>query len=216
MNEQDKRMLGLDSLQAAEHHLKVATALGGLYATSPLSQVATIMLARRTEDDADPLDALVKVLQLLLADQLPAQTEHRYDPENDTHREMRVTKAQLLGHAVHALERVVGQTYQTVPVPGGSLVNLNEAGERSAVRPEAVPGELRDHTIRFWQEQHAKMSEQHPDVDLATHPYAVDEACRWVDAAIAAGAFIVPYEEMPPKQKQFWLQRAAGLEHKLV
>ncbi len=217
MNEfSERQMLGARALDSAEDQLKLHYFIGGLDHTSVVSRFAALLCSKRTEDDADPLGALVKVMALLLDDQVPS-VESRYDPESDSHQTMRVTKAQMLTRAVEALEGVVGRQFQRPPNIGEALVNLNEAGDLSAVRPEDVPEELADHTMRFWQQQHARWSEQFNTI--LPEAYSEDDATRaklLVAEARIAGAFIKAYEEMPSKQQLFWLQRAAGFEHRLV
>lgn len=208
-----RRDIGAKALTKAERQLQLHYLIGGLDPVLPTSMYAALLNGRRTEDDADPFVALVTVMELLLGDQAPTMAL-RYDPDTDLDVMQPMTQVQKLRKAVEALERVSGRQFQREPAFDDALVNLNEAGERSAVRPEDVPPALREHTVRFWQAQHARMSEQHSLLQV-TDEY--DEKAKLLVAeARIAGAFILPFDEMPGRQKDFWRQRAAGFEHKFI
>lgn len=121
------------ALEDAMRQLHLHYLLAGLDAEEPLSWFATLMFAKPTEDDADPFNALGKVMQLLLDDRMPVE-EPEYDVIGVVISTSHMSKAKLLTRAVNALEAVVSRQFQRTPTIGEALANLNEA----AVRPEDV------------------------------------------------------------------------------
>lgn len=207
----ERGALSMQALDDAERSIKLHGLLGSYEPHSLVSMFAQLLCAKSTEDDTDPLRALTFVMELLLDDQSPS-LEPEYDEHENVVGHVRISKAKMLSRAVRALESVVGRRFQIEPTISERLVNLNEAGERSAVRPEDVPPELRGYTVSFWQTKQAQMSEQHPLLQLTDEHDA--KAAQLVAEAREAGAFLLPFDEMPRRQQDFWRQRAMGFEHK--
>lgn len=177
------------------------------------TQFAKLQFGPRTHDDADPFQALCKVMGLLLDDQHP-EYEVELDEVGNRIGNIRVSKARLLSRAVRALEAVVGRQFQREPLPREQMVDLATAGEYSVIRPNEVPEGLRVQVFAQVREQQSRMSRQYIDAEVNNHANNMAEAVELAANAIARGAFIVPFAQMPMRQQMFWLQKAQGYAHK--
>lgn len=182
-------------------------------------QTAKLLFSRRErEDDTDPREALSVIYRAILA---------ATDP---VHGCSSKEKREHLRDIIARLEVVFGVAYshELGSLAGKQAIDLNKAGAGFAggrvrhdvfVQPDDVPAELRDITIAFWQHEHSKIAECYrASPTMAAHDddslnVLMDVARINVEDAIKQGAFIVPYDDMPPMQRQFWMQRAAGIDH---